>query len=69
MIILLVALYFVMDMGFAYLIGIGISAVLLTVEHYIVSPGNEKKMKIASYNINQMISPIILFFTILDMFI
>lgn len=69
MVILLTALYFLMDMGFAYLIGIGISAVLLSVEHYIVSPGNEKKMKIASYNINQTISPIILLFTILDMFI
>lgn len=69
MVILLTALYFLMDMGFAYLIGIGISAVLLSVEHYIVSPGNEKKMKIASYNINQMISPIILLCTILDMFI
>lgn len=69
MILLLIALYFVMDMSFVYLIGIAISAVLLTVEHYIVSPGNEKKMKIASYNINQIVSPLILFFTVVDMFI
>ncbi|MFD3158341.1 UbiA-like polyprenyltransferase [Haloimpatiens sp. FM7330] len=69
MIILLIALYFIMDLTWIYLVGIFISAVLLGVEHYIVSPSNEKKMKIASYNINQVISPIILLFTVLDTFI
>ncbi|SKC41651.1 UbiA-like polyprenyltransferase [Maledivibacter halophilus] len=69
MILLLIVLYFVMNMGFFYLTGIFISAVLLTLEHYIISPSNEKKMKIASYNINQIISPLILFFTIFDMYL
>ncbi|WP_432408464.1 UbiA-like polyprenyltransferase [Wukongibacter sp. M2B1] len=69
MILLLVALYFVMSMGLIYLIGIFISALLLALEHYIISPSNEKKMKIAAYNINQIVSPLILFFTVLDMFI
>ncbi|WP_432663786.1 UbiA-like polyprenyltransferase [Wukongibacter baidiensis] len=69
MILLLVALYFVIGTGFIYLIGIFISAFLLIIEHYIVSPSNEKKMKIAAYNINQIVSPLILLFTVLDMFI
>lgn len=67
MILLLIALFFIMDMGFIYLIGISISGVLLAVEHHIVSPKNESKMKIASYKINQIISPLILLFTVLDM--
>jgi len=68
MILLLTLLYFVMDMSLIYLMGIAISAALLSIEHYIVSPSNEKKMKIASYNINQIVSPLILFFTIIDMY-
>lgn len=69
MIILLITLYFVMNMSFIYLIGIFMSSALLVLEHYIISPSNEKKMKIASYNINQIVSPLILFFTILDMYL
>lgn len=69
MIILLITLYFVMNMSFIYLIGIFMSSALLIIEHYIISPSNEKKMKIASYNINQIVSPLILFFTILDMYL
>lgn len=69
MIILLIGLYFIMDLTWIYLIGIFISAILLAIEHYIISPGNEKKMKIASYNINQIISPLILLCTILDAFL
>ena len=37
MIILLVSLYFIMHTGWIYLLGIFISAILLTFEHYIVS--------------------------------
>lgn len=66
MILLLVSLYFLMDMGWIYLIGIFISGILLAVEHYIVSPANEKRMKIASYNINQVVSLLILIFTVID---
>lgn len=69
MIILLIALYYILNLTWIYLIGIFISVILLTIEHYIVSPSNEKKMKIASYNINQIISPLILLFTVLDTFL
>ncbi|MCB2292244.1 putative 4-hydroxybenzoate polyprenyltransferase [Clostridium algoriphilum] len=56
MVLLLFSLYFIMHRGLIYLIGIFISVILLVVEHYIVSPSNQKKMKIASYNINQVVS-------------
>ena len=69
MILLLVSLHFIVHTGWIYLIGIFISAILLTFEHYIVSPTNEKKMKIASYNINQVVSVLIFIFTMLDFFI
>ena len=58
-----------MHLGLIYLFGILISASLLALEHYIVSPSNEKKMKLASYNINQVVSVMIFIFTILDYFI
>ncbi|MBZ9608026.1 putative 4-hydroxybenzoate polyprenyltransferase [Clostridium estertheticum] len=69
MILLLFSLYFIMHTGLIYLFGIFISAILLALEHYIVSPTNEKKMKIASYHINQVVSVLIFVFTVLDMFI
>jgi 4-hydroxybenzoate polyprenyltransferase len=69
MILLLISLYFIMHTGLVYLFGIFISAILLALEHYIVSPSNEKKMKIASYNINQVVSVLIFSFSMLDFFI
>ncbi|MGF7058210.1 UbiA-like polyprenyltransferase [Brassicibacter mesophilus] len=69
MVLLLFSLYFIMNMGWIYLAGIFISAILLILEHYIVSPANEKKMKIASYNINQIVSMIIMLFSLLDTFV
>ena len=69
MILLLISLYFIMDSGLIYLIGIFISSILLALEHYIVSPTNEKTMKIASYHINQVVSVLIFVFTAIDVFI
>lgn len=68
-ILLLISLYFIMHLGPIYLLGIFISAILLGIEHYIVSPSNKKKMEIASYNINQIVSVLIFIFTMLDFFI
>ena len=65
-ILLLITLYFILHLGLIYLFGILISASLLALEHYIVSPSNEKKMKLASYNINQVVSVLIFIFTVLD---
>lgn len=69
MVALLILLYFIMDLSWIYLTGVFLSAILLAAEHYKISPSNERKMKIASYNINQIISPLILLFTVLDLFL
>ena len=69
MILLLISLYYIMQTGWIYLLGIFISSILLALEHYIVSPSNEKTMKIASYNINKVVSVLIFIFTMLDFII
>ncbi|WP_461204970.1 UbiA-like polyprenyltransferase [Clostridium sp. DL1XJH146] len=69
MVALLIGLYFIMNLSWVYLVGIFIASILLAIEHYIVSPSNRKKMKIASYGINQIISPIILLFATIDVFL
>lgn len=66
MILLLISLYFLMALSWIYLSGIFISAVLLGIEHYMISPANAAKMKIASYNINQIVSLLIFLFVLLD---
>ncbi len=66
---LLIILYFYMDMGVIYLIGLAISAVLLFMEHIMVKPKELKNVKIASYSINQIVSVVLLIFTTLDIFI
>jgi 4-hydroxybenzoate polyprenyltransferase len=68
-VILLVYLYFIMNLGWMYVIGIAIVAVLLFVEHYMVQPNNLVNVKIASYSINQIVSVVLLIFTTLDMFL
>lgn len=66
---LLIYLYFYMDMGVIYLIGLAISSALLVVEHIMVKPYDLKNVKIASYSINQIVSVVLLIFTTLDIFI
>ncbi|MFT9494433.1 UbiA-like polyprenyltransferase [Anaerosolibacter sp.] len=66
---LLMYLYYLMNMGSLYLIGVSIAGVLLFVEHMMVSPKNLKTMKIASYNINQILSVVLCIFVALDIFI
>jgi len=66
---LLIYLYYLMDLGWFYLIGVGLIATLLLVEHKMVSPSNLKTMKIASYSINQVVSITMLVFSLLDFWI
>ncbi|WP_172198004.1 4-hydroxybenzoate octaprenyltransferase [Saccharibacillus qingshengii] len=69
MIGLLLFLFVLRDLGAFYLIGIGLAAFLLMLEHGIVKPHNRRLMKIASYNLNQVVSMLILLFTLLDYFL
>ncbi len=66
MLMVLLGLYFYRGMSVLYLIGLCISLVLLTIEHYMVDPANRSKMNIASYHLNQIVSMSILIFTLLD---
>lgn len=66
---LLLFLFVFRDLGWLYLIGIVLAAFLLMLEHGIVKPHNRRLMKIASYNLNQVVSMLILLFTMLDYFL
>lgn len=66
MVLLLLSLVWVRGLGWSYLIGIGIAVLLLLTEHRIIKPSNRHLMKVASYKLNQVISMVILFCTLLD---
>ena len=66
--VLLLFLYLWRDLGWMYLVGIGIATLLLMTEHKIIKPSNRKLMKVASYNLNQVISIVILLCTLIDFF-
>ncbi len=67
--LLLLSLYFLSILDIAYLSGVILSGGLLILEHYIVDPEHKNIMNFASYNINQIISIILLFTTVIDIFI
>ncbi len=67
--ILLIALYFITNLGMIYLCGVLISGGLLILEHYLVDPAHRAKMNFASYHINQIISMLLLIATTLDVFL
>lgn len=67
-ILFLLAIYFIMPRGVFFLIGIIISAILLLIEHYNVSPENKNKMIFASYHINQVLSIVFFMFAMVDFF-
>ncbi|WP_310550679.1 UbiA-like polyprenyltransferase [Paenibacillus glufosinatiresistens] len=69
MVLLLLFLYAYRDLGWLYLTGIGIATLLLMTEHRIIRPHNRRLMKLASYNLNQVISMVILGFALADFFI
>lgn len=66
---LLVSLAYFAQLSFFYLTAVLLSGFLLILEHYMVDPSHRKKMNLASYHINQIISVILLLFTILDIFL
>lgn len=66
---MLLHLYFYRNMGWLYLTGLGIVGLLLAIEHIMVSPGNMRNVKIASYSINQIVSVVFFAFTALDLFL
>ena len=69
MVLLLFSLIWIQGTGWLYLVGVGITVILLTIEHKILKPSNKAVMKLASYKLNQVISMVILTFTMLDYFL
>ncbi|TYP50358.1 UbiA-like polyprenyltransferase [Thermosediminibacter litoriperuensis] len=66
---LLFYLYFLMNMGYLYLLGLVIISCFLYAEHKLVSPTNLKHVTIASYDINQIVSVVFFIFSTMDIFI
>lgn len=53
-------------LGVIYYVGLSIIAVLFVIQHKLVSPDNLKNVKVASYNVNQVISMVFLVTGIID---
>lgn len=66
--ILLLYLFFLLGLGWLYLVGLIFAAVLIFIEHRIVSPDHLEEVKIASYSINQIVSVVLFIFAAADMF-
>lgn len=66
MVLLLVVLIPIRQLGWMYMVGIALAIILLLTEHKIIKPSNRKRMNVASYNLNQVISMVILLFTLGD---
>lgn len=64
---LLCSLYRFLPLGYVYLVGLLAVATLLLYEHRIVSPTQLGQVKIAAYNVNEIVAPIFMFFAIADL--
>ncbi|MTI46264.1 UbiA-like polyprenyltransferase [Sporosalibacterium faouarense] len=67
--VILLFIYFIANMSWLYLIGLGVVAWLLYKEHSMVSPTNLSNVNIASYSINQLVSIAFLIFSTADIFL
>ncbi|GAB6107081.1 UbiA-like polyprenyltransferase [Fusibacter bizertensis] len=67
--LLLIVVGILGSLGIIYYIGVGISALLLLIEHGIIDPGHRMKMNFAAYHINQLISTLLLITTAFDIFL
>lgn len=54
------------EMNIVYFIGISVVALLFIVQHLLISPTNLEKVRVASYNVNQLVSVAFLVFAIID---
>lgn len=68
-VILLFYLRSLANMGNIYLAGVIITSALLMYEHLLVSPSNLRNVTIASYSINQIVSVVMLIFTVIDVLV
>lgn len=65
-ILCLIAIYIFMPRSIFFFIGIIVTIILLSIEHYNVVPENKDKMIFASYHMNQVVSVVFFLYAILD---
>jgi 4-hydroxybenzoate polyprenyltransferase len=68
-VMLLIYTGILVSMGWIYFLGIALTAGLLLYEHIIISPDDNRKIPIASYLMNQIVSSVFLIFSGADMLI
>ena len=66
LIFLIIVALLAAQLGIICYCGLGIIAILFVIQHKLVSPENLKNVKIASYNVNQVISIVFLIFGVID---
>jgi 4-hydroxybenzoate polyprenyltransferase len=62
-----VALFFLTDLTWWYLIGVFIAIGLLMYEHWIVKPSDLSKVNVAFFNLNSILSIVVFVFTLIDL--
>jgi len=65
-VLLLLFVFFLLGLGRWFLAGVAVMAVLLVYEHSIISPHDLSRVNTAFFNVNGLISILLLAFTILD---
>ena len=60
---------FFFPLGIWYILGISTAALLLGAEHLLAWKGGVKWIPVASYHLNQILSPLFLLFTLLDIYL
>jgi 4-hydroxybenzoate polyprenyltransferase len=68
-VILLASVGLSLNLGLFYWVGVLIAALILVYEHRIVNPRDLSKINIAFFNMNGILSVIVLVFTLLDLFL
>ncbi|MFP4015530.1 MAG: UbiA-like polyprenyltransferase [Halanaerobiales bacterium] len=66
-VMLMFSLLFIFPLSWIYFLGVVIISLLLTIEHQLVDVGDLSKVQIASYSINQLISPLLLITAVIDL--
>ena len=54
------------ELGLIYFFGLILISVLFIIQHRLVKPDNLSNVKLASYNVNQVISIVFLIFGVID---
>lgn len=65
-VIMLIILYYILHLGWYYLAGTAVTALLLHYEHSIISPADLSRLGVAFFNVNSLISVQLFIFVLID---